>query len=105
MLSVAAICSAQQQADGFWTVITPSLVPGLHDYTVIVDSAEFADPGSRAFFGGKYASAVEVPEPGAGDYAINDVGQATTVAEVVTPRRSARAAGPWPSSRSRAIPR
>jgi enterochelin esterase-like enzyme len=33
-----------------------------------------ADPGSRAFFGGgKYASAVEVPEPGATYYAIQDV--------------------------------
>ncbi len=57
----------EKQADGFWTVITPPLVPGLHYYTVIVDSAEFADPGSRGFFGGgKYASAVEVSEPGAG---------------------------------------
>ena len=64
----------EKQADGFWTVITPPLVPGLHYYTVIADSAEFADPGSRAFFGGsKYASAVEVPEPGADYYAIKEV--------------------------------
>src|SRR4029453_12853595 len=64
----------EKQADGFWTVVTPPLVPGLHYYTVIVDGAEFADPGSRAFFGGsKYASAVEVPEPGADYYAIKDV--------------------------------
>jgi enterochelin esterase family protein len=64
----------EKQADGFWTVITPPLVPGLHYYTVIVDGAEFADPGSRAFFGGsKYASAVEVPEAGADYYAIQDV--------------------------------
>src|SRR5688572_32887328 len=27
----------EKQADGFWTVITPPLVPGLHYYTVIVD--------------------------------------------------------------------
>jgi len=64
----------EKQPDGKWTVVTPPLVPGLHYYTVVVDGAEFADPGSRAFFGGgKYASAVEVPEPGADFYAIKDV--------------------------------
>ena len=64
----------EKQADGFWTVTTPPLVPGLHYYTVIVDGAEFADPGSHAFFGGsRHASAVEVPEPGADYYAIKDV--------------------------------
>lgn len=64
----------QKQADGAWTVTTPPLVPGLHYYTVVVDGAEFADPGSRAFFGGsKYASAVEVPEAGADYYAIQNV--------------------------------
>jgi enterochelin esterase family protein len=64
----------EKQPDGFWTVITPPLVPGLHYYTVIVDGAEFADPGSHAFFGGgKHASAVEVPEAGADYYAIKDV--------------------------------
>ena len=64
----------EKQPDGFWTVVTPPLVPGLHYYTIVVDGAEFADPGSRAFFGGsKYASAVEVPEAGADYYAIKDV--------------------------------
>ena len=64
----------QKQADGTWTVVTPPLVPGLHYYTVVVDGAEFADPGSQAFFGGgRHASAVEVPEPGADYYAIKDV--------------------------------
>lgn len=64
----------EKQADGFWTVTTPPLVPGLHYYTIVVDGAEFADPGSRAFFGGsKYASAVEVPDVGGDYYAIRDV--------------------------------
>ena len=64
----------EKQADGFWTITTPPLVPGLHYYTVIVDGGEFADPGSHAFFGGsKHASAVEVPEPGSTYYAIQDV--------------------------------
>ena len=64
----------EKQADGFWSVITPALVPGLHYYTVVVDGGEFADPGSHGFFGGgKHASAVEVPEPGADYYAIRPV--------------------------------
>jgi enterochelin esterase-like enzyme len=63
-----------KQADGFWSVITPPLVPGLHYYTVVVDGAEVSDPGSQAFFGGgKHASAVEVPEPGSTYYSIQDV--------------------------------
>ena len=63
-----------KQADGFWTITTPPLVPGLHYYTLVIDGAEVADPGSHAFFGGgKHASAVEVPEPGSDYYAIRDV--------------------------------
>ena len=34
----------EKQADGYWTVITPPLVPGLHYYTVIVDSADWLEP-------------------------------------------------------------
>jgi enterochelin esterase-like enzyme len=63
-----------KQPDGFWTVTTAPLVPGLHYYTVIIDGAEVSDPGSRAYFGGtKYASAVEIPEPGSSYYSIQDV--------------------------------
>ncbi len=65
-----------KQTDGFWTVATPPLVPGLHYYTLIIDGAEVADTSSSAFFGGgKYASAVEVPEPGSNYYSIQDVPQ------------------------------
>lgn len=64
----------QKQADGFWSVTTEPLVPGLHYYTVNIDGADVADPGSHAFFGGsRHASAVEVPEPGATYYSIQDV--------------------------------
>ena len=64
----------EKQADGFWTVTTTPLVPGLHYYTLIVDGVEMSDPGSHAFFGGsKHASAVEVPEAGLDYYAIKDV--------------------------------
>jgi enterochelin esterase family protein len=63
-----------KQADGFWTVVTPPLVPGLHYYMLNIDGAEVADPGSHAFFGGgKHASAVEVPEPGSTYYSIQAV--------------------------------
>ena len=63
-----------KEADGFWTVTTAALVPGLHYYTLSVDGAEVSDPNSQAFFGGnKYASAVEVPEPGSTYYSAQDV--------------------------------
>lgn len=64
----------EKQADGFWTFTTPSMAPGLHYYTVIVDGAEVSDPGSTAYFGGsKWASAVEVPEAGATYYVPQNV--------------------------------
>jgi enterochelin esterase family protein len=64
----------EKQADGFWTVTTPPLVPGLHYYTLIVDGVEFSDTGSHAFYGGgRDASMVEVPEPGSTYYSIQDV--------------------------------
>jgi enterochelin esterase-like enzyme len=64
----------QKQPDGFWSVTTPPLVPGLHYYTVIIDGADVSDPGSHAYFGGtRHASAVEIPEPGSTYYSIQDV--------------------------------
>jgi enterochelin esterase family protein len=64
----------QKQADGFWTITTEPLVPGLHYYTVNIDGADVSDPGSHAFFGGsRHASAVEVPEPGSDYYSIQNV--------------------------------
>src|ERR1044071_4424232 len=63
-----------KQGDGFWTFTTPPLVPGLHYYTFVIDGAEVSDTGSQSFFGGgKYASAVEIPEPGSTYYSIQDV--------------------------------
>jgi enterochelin esterase-like enzyme len=64
----------EKQPDGFFTLTTPPLVPGLHYYTFIVDGAEVSDTNSRAFFGGgKCTSMVEVPEPGSIYYSIQDV--------------------------------
>ena len=64
----------EKQADGFWTVTTTPLVPGLHYYQINIDGAEVSDPGSHAFYGGsRHASAVEIPEPGVDFYSIKDV--------------------------------
>src|SRR6185369_12193506 len=64
----------EKQQDGFWTITTSPLVPGLHYYTLIIDGAEVSDPNTHAFFGGgKPASAVEVPEPGSTYYSIQNV--------------------------------
>jgi len=64
----------EKQSDGFWMVTTPPQAPGLHYYTLIIDGAEVADPNSRSFFGGgRYASAVEIPEPGSTYYLPQDV--------------------------------
>ncbi len=64
----------QKQADGFWTVTTEPLVPGLHYYVINVDGVDASDPGSRAYFGGsRYVSAVEVPEAGSTYYSPQNV--------------------------------
>jgi len=64
----------EKQSDGYWTVTTPPLAPGLHYYTLIVDGVEFADPASYSFYGGgRDASAIEVPEAGATYYSARDV--------------------------------
>jgi enterochelin esterase family protein len=64
----------EKQGDGFWTVTTTPLVPGLHYYVINIDGADASDPGSRAFFGGsRYASAIEIPEPGSTYYDIRNV--------------------------------
>jgi enterochelin esterase family protein len=63
-----------KQDDGFWAVTTEPLVPGLHYYVLSIDGADVSDPGSNAYFGGgRYASAVEVPDPEGDFYAIRDV--------------------------------
>ena len=64
----------EKQPGGFWTFTSKSMAPGLHYYTIVVDGAEFSDPGSTAYFGGsKWASAVEVPEAGVDYYLPKDV--------------------------------
>jgi enterochelin esterase family protein len=63
-----------KQPDGFWTVTTPPLVPGLHYYTLIVDGVEASDPSSHAFYGGsRDTSMIEIPEPGSTYYSAQEV--------------------------------
>jgi len=63
-----------KQDDGFWSFTTEPLVPGLHYYVLNIDGVDVSDPGSNAYFGGgRYASAVEVPDPEGDFYAIRDV--------------------------------
>ena len=62
----------EKQPDGFWTVTTPPLAPGLHYYTLVIDGAEVSDLSTHSFFGSKKASAAEVPEPGSTYYSIQD---------------------------------
>jgi enterochelin esterase family protein len=64
----------EKQADGFWSVTTTPLVPGLHYYVINIDGADASDPGSTAYFGGtRYTSAVEIPEAGSTYYSIQNV--------------------------------
>src|ERR1051326_3985178 len=66
----------EKQPDGYWTFTTPPLAPGLHYYTLTIDGAEVSDTGSESFFGGgRWASAVEVPEPGSTYYLPQNVPQ------------------------------
>lgn len=63
-----------KQPDGYWTVTTPPLVPGMHYYTLIVDGAEVSDPSSHAFYGGsRDTSMIEIPEAGSTYYSAQDV--------------------------------
>src|ERR1700744_321357 len=56
-------------ADGVWPATTPPLAPGLHYYNFDVDGVNLNDLGSHAFYGGgRDASAIEIPEPGATYY-------------------------------------
>jgi len=51
-----------------------SLVPGFHYYTLIIDGAEVADPGSHAYYGGgRDVSGIEIPEPGSTYYSARNV--------------------------------
>jgi enterochelin esterase family protein len=59
---------------GFWTVTTDPQVPGFHYYAMIVDGVSVSDPASETFFGvGRMYSAIEIPDPDGGFFAVKDV--------------------------------
>ena len=47
-----------KESDGFWTVTTAPLAPGLHYYTLLIDGAEVSDTNSQAFFGGNQKATI-----------------------------------------------
>jgi hypothetical protein len=60
--------------DGVWTVTIQLAVPGFHYYWFVLDGVSVNDPGSQTYFGyGKETSGIEIPEPGADYFAIQDV--------------------------------
>jgi enterochelin esterase-like enzyme len=60
--------------DGTWSVTTPPSVPGFHYYWFMLNGVAVNDPASETYFGyGKETSGIEVPEAGAGFYAIQKV--------------------------------
>jgi enterochelin esterase-like enzyme len=81
-----------KDVEGIWSVTTPPAVPGFHYYWFVLDGVPVNDPSSETFFGyGKETSGVEVPEPGANYYAINDVPHG----EVREKRYLSRTTGEW----------
>ena len=63
-----------READGLWYVTTTPQVMGFHYYTIQIDGAVVADPSTRTFFGGGWwNSAIEVPDPDGGYFALQDV--------------------------------
>ncbi len=59
---------------GYWTTTTDSVSGGFHYYSLLIDGAALADPGSQTFYGmGRMASGIEVPLRDGDYYAIRDV--------------------------------
>jgi enterochelin esterase-like enzyme len=60
--------------DGYWTVTTPPVVPGLHYYYVLIDGVAVVDPSSHAYYANNLeTSAVEVLKAGVDFYLAKDV--------------------------------
>lgn len=59
---------------GFWTVTTPPVVPGFHNYWLVVDGVRVNDTPTKTYGSSNMQTcAVEVPEPGVDFYDIKDV--------------------------------
>ena len=59
---------------GYWVVTTDSIGEGFHYYSLLMNGAALADPGSETFYGmGRMASGIEIPFNGGGYYSVRDV--------------------------------
>lgn len=64
----------QKTENGVWTVVTPSLEPGFHYYSFLVDGMSFSDPLGQSYYGyGRWSSGIEIPEDGMDDFDVQDV--------------------------------
>ena len=64
----------KQDTAGFWTVTTDSISRGFHYYSLLIDGAAVADPGSETYYGmGRMASGIEIPYKDGDFYALKDV--------------------------------
>jgi len=63
-----------QNADSSWSVTTPTLVPGFHYYSILIDGFAVNDPNSETYFGNnKQMSGLEIPENGVDYYSVKNV--------------------------------
>ncbi len=63
-----------KDTEGMWSVTTPPAVPGFHYYWFVIDGVAVNDPSSETYVGyGRETGGIDVPEAGAGYYAISNV--------------------------------
>lgn len=64
----------EKDAQGFWSVTTDPIRPGFHGYSFEIDGVSVNDPGTETYFtGGRWTSAVEIPEDGVRFFDLKDV--------------------------------
>lgn len=64
---------AQQDAEGYWNVITKAPKVGFQIYSIIIDGATFNDPGCEMFFNNGWKAIIEVPSTEDDYYEIRNV--------------------------------
>jgi enterochelin esterase-like enzyme len=73
-IDLGKLYDMQKDEKGIWTVTTGKQVPGFHYYSLVIDGVKVADPASASFYGmGRMASAIDIPEEGAGFYTLQDL--------------------------------
>ncbi|MCR4859456.1 MAG: esterase [Bacteroidales bacterium] len=64
---------AQQDAEGFWNVITKAPKVGYQITYLVIDGVRYMDPGLEASYSNGWVGVVEVPSPQDGYYLMRDV--------------------------------